>query len=444
MKGRQVIRKLYVVALIAAIGTLAGAQETNDEDDLFGGSLFDEPVIEQDEGQPGATGGTDPATSAVDDLLTSSGTDVGGRAQVSFEAEIDPEEFSELDDVATGYTISPQILLDARPDPDFRFFLKSTVDYTTEAGQPNAVFTVDEVFSDVTVTDWLFLRAGKQNMSWGVGYFFSPADLVSLEAIDPAEPEAELEGPVAVRLHLPALTWNVYGYAMLDEVPNDGSVGAALKAEAFLLNSEFELGGYFRNDAVSGAMVTWSGSISGVELVAEAVLQYGSTIALVEEDGASLVVSNRDSDWFPSATAGFRYRWSDDEENYDLTFTGQYLYNGEGYEDPDILQDSEVDLLIAGGSLAVTDLSGTGRHYLAGNARWQEAFGSDLSPLVLGLANISDGSGLVSVDLTYAANDYLSVTPSYSYIWGEDRDEYALGGTGHRVGISFELGSGRF
>ena len=40
------------------------------------------------------------------------------------------------------------------------------------------VFHVSELFSDFQFRDTLFFRAGKQTINWGVGYFFSPADLL--------------------------------------------------------------------------------------------------------------------------------------------------------------------------------------------------------------------------------------------------------------------------
>lgn len=416
-----------------------------DEDDLFGGGdddLFQGDLIEEGD----ESGSPD---SGVDDLLTSDAPTVGGTFDFSVRLSADPDGFDpstsdSWDSVDRSYSLSPTVFVDARPDPDFRVFIKTGIDYTTDRADPGASITVEEIFSDVTLADWLYMRAGKQNMTWGVGYFFSPADLLSLESIDPDDPEAQREGPVAVRLHLPEMTTNYYAYAVLDDLPNTGHAGYAGKVEFVVGNHEFTTGGYFEQDAVSGIMATWSGSIGDFDVFAEGVAQYGSTITLVEESGPVLVTDEREGTWFPLATAGARYSWSDDGGNFDLTFLGQYYYNGEGYEDPNILTDKRIDLLLLSGDISPADLSGTGRHYAGASARWSGAFDSDLSPSAYWVGNLTDGSGLVAVDLAWRINDYLRLTPGYSYTYGDEREEYAFAGTGHRINIRASLGTGGF
>lgn len=395
------------------------------EDDLFGGTL----VVEPDE-----TAETD---AGVEDLLTSNAPTVGGRFSLSLTLAIDPAELDSFDErLARDYSLAPTIFVDARPDPDFRILLKSGIDYTADG----ATITVEELFADATLADWLFLRAGKQNMGWGVGYFWSPADLVSLEEIDPDDPEAELEGPVAVRLHLPRGTTNTYAYAMLDQLPTTGYAGYAGKLDFVLGASEVTFGGYGRRESVSGAMATWSGSLRDVDLFAEAVARYGSTITIVREEGTALVTDARADEWFPLATAGFRYAWSDDEGDFSLSLLGQYYFNGEGYDDPSILADPRVAALLGSGDLSPRDLQGTGRHYGAASLRWSGALGSDLSPSAFWIGNVSDGSGRVQAEVAWRLTDVLTLTPGYSYAYGDEGDEYAPAGAGHTITLRASLG----
>lgn len=428
-------KTLLALLLIVAAGAFAQDDGTT-EDDLFGGDLIEETEENAD------------VDDAVNDLLTNDGTEVGGGFDLSIRLANDPEEVDEfsdlIDETTSSYSLGSTVFIDARPDPDFRVFLKTQVEYDTELPDPGATITVEELFSDVSLSDTLFLRAGKQNMAWGVGYFFSPADLVSLEPIDPDEPEAELDGPVAVRLHYPSGTTNIYAYTMLDNLPNTGHAGYAAKLEFVVADSEITTGGYFEQDSVSGVMATYSGSVGDFDLFAELVGQYGSTITIVREDGPQLVADDREDQWFPLATAGFRYSWSDELGNFNLSFLGQYFYNGQGYEDAEILQDPQVGVLLGAGKLGFSDFQGVGRHYGSALASWSNAFDTGLSPSAFWIGNLADGSGRLSLDLRYRFNDYFSVTQGYSYTYGEEGDEYAPFGDDHLITLSATLGAGRF
>ncbi len=403
------------------------------ESDLFSGDLIEETP--EDEAS---------AAAGVADLLTSEVAKVGGSFALSVNLSADPEQIESLDDLGSTYTLAPTVYLDSRPDADFRVYIKTNLAYTTAGPTPEATLNVEELFGDVALSHRLYLRAGKQNMGWGVGYFFSPADLVSLEAVDPDDPEADREGPVAVRLHLPHKTTNAYAYAMLDDLPDGGSAGWAGKIEFVLGSAEYTAGGYYEDGSVSAAMATVSAGIWDLDVFAELVAQYGATVTMVSEDGPALVTDRRSDTWFALFTAGARYNWSDDYDNFNLTGVGQYYYNGEGYADPTVLQDPRIPALIAAGELGRKDLFGTGRHYAAVSLRWADALGTELSPSVFWIGNLSDGSGHLSAEARYRLGDYVSLTPGYTYTYGEAGEEYAPGGAGHRVSLNMALGSGAF
>lgn len=430
---RLLLPAVILVVLAAPVWT----DDAVDEDSLFGGTVVDEA-------DPGSgDSDADISTSAVGDLLTGDAATVGGAIDFSVKLNTDPEELNGRDDIAASYILSPTVFIDARPDADFRVFLKTEIDYSGPSVGDTKI-SLTELFSDVAIADWLYLRAGKQNITWGSGYFFKPADLLSLEKVDPQDPESEPEGPVAARVHLPYRTNNFYAYTTLSDLPTGGKGGFAAKAEFVAVDSEFTLGGFYKRDSVSGAMATYAGSVGDLQLFAEVVAQYGSTITYVEDDGDVLATNKRTDTWFPSATAGFRYSWSDDEGYVDIRLAGQYYFNGEGYADSDILGDARMALLIAAGELLPSDFDGTGRHYGAGSVRWSDAFGSDLSLGGFWVGNMSDGSGRVSADLTWRINDYIAVTPGYSFIYGADHDEFSRFGAGHSIAIGFSLGTGAF
>lgn len=149
-----------VPLLICASLPLAFAQD----DSVFESSG---PIVQEAE---------DPTTSPTDELLAGEALTVGGSFNLSAEALLTPntdEPFS------VGLTdLSTTLFLDARPSGEFRTFLKGDVSYSTDAG---VSLELRELFADFDVDNQVFVRAGKQTVNWGVGYFFSPANLINLE-----------------------------------------------------------------------------------------------------------------------------------------------------------------------------------------------------------------------------------------------------------------------
>ena len=260
---------------------------------------------------------------------------------------------------------------------------------------------VFELFSDFNWDDKVFFRFGKQTITWGVGYFFSPADVLNIQAIDPENPTAQREGPVSIRAHypIPGSQNNLWAYAVFDDPdmkPEDTALAA--KAEFVLGPWELGVGGWYRYDRPLRGMLTASGSIGQVSLFGEASLSLGSERKWVKDitvdfgsQEVSVLTREDDSSLFFKGSAGFMYSNSD----LKLGVTGQYLYDAEGYATDDRLAlidkahavfDSFGD---AGTMLFKGLIINSGRHYAALNLSRTELFTEDLSLNVFVMANLS-------------------------------------------------------
>lgn len=421
--------------------TAALASEPDDwfflgEDDLFGGGLF----AETDE----TSGG-----SLDDALRLSQGLDVGGTYNLSAGAHWiwRPEDGGPGDGVFDQWLdFSGSLFLDYRPSLDFRTLAKVKGDarLTESPVEPNV--TLHELFADFTLGERAFFRVGKQTVNWGVGFFFSPADIINIGRIDPENPEADREGPVAVRVHMPAGRNNYYTYAIVDGEPGDYRVAFAPKAEFVLGGSEVGLGLYYRSDRAPRAMATLSTSLLGrVALFGEAVLSHGSDRRFVREavtppDLLGLeVYEDRDTVRY-HLTVGARATHSDPDGRFSLTVAGQYLYNGEGY-DGEFLKENlwKMGVLAQKGHLSDPDLMQPGRHYAAFSAGGTSNTFRDFSPGAFWLGNLSDGSGMVTLSLSYTGWKHVRPSISISHMYGDDGTEFAMLGPSTRlmVGISF-------
>ena len=449
-------RTLAVVLAGLLLASALSAQEpaaeggAGDEEALFGpegtGAAGVVGEIEAEEADPGAV------------LLRSDGVEIGGRFRFdassgwSWDGAAGPFGAGATDD-SLELDLGARLFLDARPSETFRVFGKTDISFPfTDQGGTRSfdeVFRVLELFSDFQLGDSVFFRAGKQTINWGVGWFFSPADLLNITEIDPEDPEAEREGPVALKIQAPVGAHNLYLYAVFEDAARAEEIALAPRLELVLGDSELGVGGFYRAGDAPAAMATLTTSLSDFSLFAEGVLSYGSNRTFVAEDPASptgLATRTVTDRLFPAATAGFLYRDADDERDFDVSVSAQYLYNGEGYADARLLRRNAggVAALLGAGELAGSDLAGTGRHYAAVNAGWNDLLGSDFTLACLWLGNLSDGSGRVVPSLRWQVIDELDLSLEAGFGYGEAGSEYAPSGEGMTLTLSARLGSGGF
>lgn len=479
VNAKAAIFSLFAAALafIAAPG-IAGAQ---DYDELFGDELV---VSEPQPGSAGAASASGAAADPVAAALKSEAVRVGGA--FSGDASVSATwtnpydgSASPTDPDSTSISAKPAatVFFDARPSEDYRVLgsfktawpFRTTVEASSShaaspATSPSTFNVPDirvfELFADFSSGDRIFYRFGKSTIAWGVGYFWSPADVLNLQAIDLFDPEAQREGPVNFRAHfpVPGTMANLYGYVIFDQDEVDFETTAlAAKAEVAFAGFEAGIGGWYRQDTAERAMATFSGSLGNFQLFGEAALSRGSaktfatSIKGTPPYAETTVTADHRETWYFSGTAGFLYR--DPDSN--ITAIGQYYYNGEGYADADRNALIDQAKAIIAASPASADLLnatlarflyGSGRHYAALSVSRSELFSEDLSVSILAMANLSDFSGIVRPSLTWQAADHLSLGLSPLFVFGGEKAEYALlaGGPALTISLTAKLGSGSY
>jgi hypothetical protein len=418
------------------------------EEELFGGGGDEE---ESGEGMISEEGQQE--RDHEEALLTSEQVEIGGSFEASFGTSVHwgaeqwPDPAAPLADLSNAVTVESRgtLFFDARPQENFRVFGKVKSEYPfyrqiavggTTDPHSHATripdLTLFELYADTNWDNRLFIRAGKQVAMWGVGYFYSPADFLSLSLIDPEEPEAEREGPAAVKLTLPLGVDTLYFHLIAppdlaaelaagSSAANLGDLAYAPRAELVLGNYEFGLGGYWSREQAPRAMATVTGALGLIDLFAEGVFSWGSDRTYVNEGGGTYT---REGEPVWSATAGLRLI----DELTDLSLAAQYFYNGEGYADLD--SQTHRDALytaLGSGSISSADLLHTGRHYAAVSAGWSGALDGDLIMSVLWEGNLADGSGYAAPRLSWRLLEHLSLSAGvrvrYGPRYGELYDE---------------------
>ena len=467
----RVLTVAVLLALALAVG-VAGAQTiSTDEGSLFGSS--DEKEQGAGEAAPLDTSSLfDGDVMAVEEpagavtLPDRPAVEIGGSYRFSLTGQVGWPSLDDLvnaplepDSQGVAVDLGATVFLDGRPSEDFRVFGKADLSYpfvTDPDAEPPRDFEdivrVTELFSDFTVGDRLFLRGGKHTIAWGVGYFFSPADVLNLTAIDPDDPDAEREGPVSLRANLPIDFNNVYLYVIADPSDDGVQLAVAPKAEVVLGGTEVGIGAWYHPDRVPRAMLTLSTSLAEYELFGELEASLGSERTFVEsadpgpDNPSGLTTAQYTDRVFTAATGGLRYTYSPETADWSATLVGQYLWNGEGYEDPAILRKERAGIgaLMESGDLSRADLSFPGRHYAAASLNLSLGSGSDWSLGAFWISNLSDGSGRVSPSVTFRPADQLSLRAAATVTYGEDGAEMTPFGSRVGASITATLGSGRF
>ena len=407
------------------------------EEDLFGESELIAEVGEEEL-----------ASSLEDTLLTNEGVEIGGEYTFTVNpswrwnrANIDYDESLDI-------KLETSLFFDARPDEDFRVFGKAKGAYPFTEDR----VSVTELFSDFNLNDRVFFRGGKHLISWGVGYFFSPADIINPTPINPRDPEAEREGPISLKTNIPLGVHNFYLYEIVDDIDELAELSLAPRVELVLGNLEIGVGAFLKHEGPQAGMITLTTSSGDFDIFGEASLSFGAAKRFVRETDISpelplgLEVIDRDDDIFLSGTLGFKYSNQDDLGYFKITLIGQYMYYGYGYEDPDILKNNSqgVAFFLSRNELCLADLAFPGRHYVASSINWDSLFDSDFSIKLFWRGNLSDGSGQVIPTLSLKRSDELEFSLGVPVTYGEEGNEFTPSGSMLSVSFEVSFGSGSF
>ncbi len=439
---------MKLVLVLVAFALAAAVGHADDDDDLFGESLVSEPQE--------TTGGLE------ETLLVSEAVEIGGRYRFDVEAAgvwtdafNDDPRYRDADEYTLSTELSSRLFFDARPSRDFRVYGRMTVSYpfeTASAEERNLqdVFRVEELFSDFAWRDTVYFRGGMQTLGWGVGTFFTPADLLNPRMTMRLDPDLPRRGRIALRASVPAGINNADLYLLFPDLPDPEPLdaGIAARGEVVVGNGEVSLGAFYRRDAAPAAMVAVTHSLGDLDLLGEAVLRYGSERVLVEESEGfpGLSVRETDDELFVSAMAGLRYTYSAAESTWGFRAIGEYFFNGEGYGDPTVISGNRdaIGVLLSDGSITRDDLVTTGRHYTVLSGELIDLFSTDLSVGLLWARNHSDHSSIILPSVSGTLFNRITLTLSSPINLGDDGDELAPEGNRLVVSVGASIGGGSF
>jgi len=343
---------------------------------------------------------------------------------------------------------------DLRQSDLVRLYVSGSFNYdpssylSTNKEYESPTFSLDELFVDTHIEETIFFRLGKQRISWGVGNWFKPSDVLSLSAIDPDDPTAAREGPFAFKVDVPMKLNHLMVYIVPPISENNAASSSAASKYDLVVNGwELSFGAYARADMLARprAIFSFTGAIGSFDVYGENVLLYGSDRIYARESstpGTYEAYSIENKPFFQS-TLGVKYSKSySGGLSYSIHVQG--YYNGMGYADSSIMQNAAATAAITEAieddyptAYRYSDSStDAGMWYLAGSASVSGRFGEGnsltrVTGSVYALANFSDGSLRFNPQLKVQVGDEggkVSFTISDLTSIGDVGSEYAKNG----------------
>ena len=267
-------------------GAADGDSSGDSIDDLFGDPSVG--IVDTDDwdtapgaAAPGASSTTPAAAGAVDiAALTTAPLRISGSVESSLGAGVglvewpgtdaaDGRTVRELTDVFAAYSLATTIAFDARPRPYLRYYMSLSTSLVPSA-MTFSTPGVGELFIDYTFADRIFVRAGKQGLTWGQARFLdNPTNLVG-----------RLGGGVSIRATTPlglgtgtAIIYGLSGWMQGDPYPasDPRSFGYAAQIENTRGRYSFIVAGHAHVTEQIQTSASVTAGLNRFDLTAEAV-----------------------------------------------------------------------------------------------------------------------------------------------------------------------------
>lgn len=307
---------------------------------------------------------------------------------------------------------------------------------------------VKEAYLSYWVSKGYALNVGKENITGGLCYAFTPTDyfqyftrdISNLNDIDNQEKKNSREGEVLLKNEL-FFDWGniMFAYGPEFEIGDfDDKQFYLIRLVSYIGSLASELSFFHRQRNNIGLGLSYSLGRSWV-LQWENILTRGSDIKTIEESDNFIPPFNfleRSNDKiFIESAASFNYTAGDG-----LNIIGEYFYKQTGYTNKE--WDSTFDSLdpsnpkFAGNSLIYLshmisvlhnlEVGQLGKHYFYLRAVKPDVFVDKLEPEIFCLTNLQDGSTIVGSKIKYSFRGRAQFSITFNYFVGEKRSEFGL------------------
>jgi hypothetical protein len=322
-----------------------------------------------------------------------------------------------------------------------------------------AVFNINEIFMDINFGKRVYFRIGKQLLKWGVGYLWTPTDMISVEKKNIQDSSQVMQGSYGLKITVPFGTRaNIYSFIDMNQAKHIADLSMANKVEVLIGNTELALSILLKQHNVPVYGFDFTSRVLTLDVHGEATLSYGdnqrrlrgwpwylaigsSTVPveyLYLAGGGSAVFSERvRGEWIGKASFGFGRGFEVLSVKDRVRFDVEAFYNHAGYGTHVFEKDFlNVTYFLSSGLYTPNYL---GQYYVGGFITVRQLFVEELSAMVNCVVNVLDQSSIVSGTLTYSPFYDLSINLMVNGIVGKENREYTVAGNYLTTELSLKL-----
>lgn len=313
-----------------------------------------------------------------------------------------------------------------------------------------------ELFLDVNIARRLYLRAGKQVLQWGRGYFWNPTDLVNVEKKSFIDRIGGREGAFGLKMHAPFGTRaNLYSFVDCNDLSSVDSLAAAFRSEVLIGGAETGAGIWAKGDGKPPVFgFDASATMLDVSLTAELSLRHGRRFTIIDSmtaggAGVQPVYGDLGDTWIPRIAIGAMRIFDLFAVDDRVTAVAELYYNHAGldqniFDDPlmvalaERLAEDTTGFAQASSRrlLAVYEPHSHSKHYAAFFLTVAKVIHRDITLTVNGIANLDHRAMILSTGLGYASLHNFTVDFLVNAYLGARYTEYTFDGTGFDARLS--------
>jgi len=446
--------------LIAPCASLLAADTDNvdvkrdgeiNEEELFSG---EETVVESSNQER-----------SVDETVNRRGVSVSGELTSAFSYSSSRVDQFSQSSTAVRSSLKPSLVgdvyVDARLKDGYKGFGSFELKHDAwvdeqRGGEKETTFSTKELFADLNFNRNLYLRAGKQVLSWGQCYLWNPTDMINVENKSFLHKLEAREGTYGVKGHIPFGTAvNIYGFASMEQVDEGEDVAGAGKFEFLINGTEMALSAWGKRNFNPVYGYDISSRLLGIDIKGEVSYSHGGNREKLINDNGLLTSQIDDNRDICRASINLARDFDFGEKADRLNISAEFFYNGDGYSD-NPLEDSTLyqydDKLFKIDGTEVTIPVGDMKTYLLGHNLYEanyfsryyaalfitlrEFIVSDITLTLNGISNIEQDSYILSSNLSYTSIRDLTAGLSINRYLGDKDGEYRAGGMQYDVLIT--------
>lgn len=260
--------------------------------------------------------------------------------------------------------------------------------------------SLNEMFFDYNIKEKTYIRLGKQNLSWGRGYFFNPSDLINIGSKSIDDLMGKRTGNFGVKIHVPkGVTQNFYTYIKMEDKKNIDELDLALKYEFLIDKTEYSIAVVrLGEEKDTVASLDFASSFKGAQTFGEFTMQNGEEVSHYKNG----IASNLDGKLVLKGSVGYSKTFDDigkDEDKKSIMLIQEIYYNGAGYEDG----HKEVPKTVYYNPYS------DGQFYLATFLTFNKFINKDTTLTLNLLDGFSDEANQISGSYSYRVTDDLSL-----------------------------------